>query len=61
VITEVHDVTEATARLADGRIVAARSGRLMATCFHPEITDDHRLHAAFIELVQDAVTEEAVG
>ena len=44
-----------------GRIVAARSGRLMATCFHPEITDDYRLHAAFIELVQDAVTEEAVA
>ncbi|MBT5773014.1 MAG: pyridoxal 5'-phosphate synthase glutaminase subunit PdxT [Dehalococcoidia bacterium] len=61
VITEVHDGTEATARLEDGRIVAARSGRLMATCFHPEITDDHRLHAAFVELVQDAVTEEAVA
>ena len=61
VITEVHDGTEATARLKDGRIVAARRGRLMATCFHPEITDDHRLHAAFVELVRDAVTEEAVA
>ncbi len=61
VITEVHGDTEATARLADGRIVAARNGRLMATCFHPEITNDHRLHSAFVELVQDAVTEEAVA
>lgn len=61
VITEVHDGTAATARLADGRIVAARNNRLMATCFHPEITDDHRLHAAFLELVQDALREEAVA
>jgi len=61
VITEVHGDTEATARLEDGRIVAARNGRLMATCFHPEITDDHRLHAAFVELVQDALAAEAVA
>jgi 5'-phosphate synthase pdxT subunit len=30
--------------------VAVRYGNLMATTFHPELTDDHRLHAYFIDL-----------
>ncbi len=38
------------AALADGTIVAARQGRLLATSFHPELTEDHRLHAHFLSL-----------
>jgi 5'-phosphate synthase pdxT subunit len=38
------------ARLDDGRIVAARQGRLLATCFHPELTGDDRFHRYFLEL-----------
>ena len=30
--------------------VAVRYGNLMASTFHPELTDDHRLHAYFIDL-----------
>lgn len=30
-----------------GRIAACRSGRLLATTFHPELTDDLRFHALF--------------
>lgn len=37
------------ARLADGRIVAARQDNLLATSFHPELTNDDRLHRYFIE------------
>jgi pyridoxal 5'-phosphate synthase pdxT subunit len=37
------------ARLADGTIVAARQGSLLATAFHPELTDDLRLHRLFLE------------
>jgi 5'-phosphate synthase pdxT subunit len=47
----VHSVTGATdvlARLADGRIVAAREGNLLATSFHPELTADDRLHHFFL-------------
>jgi 5'-phosphate synthase pdxT subunit len=33
-----------------GSIVAARQGRLLATTFHPELTDDDRLHRLFLEL-----------
>jgi 5'-phosphate synthase pdxT subunit len=38
------------ARLDDGRIVAARQGRLLATSFHPELTGDERFHRYFVEL-----------
>jgi pyridoxal 5'-phosphate synthase pdxT subunit len=37
-----------------GRIVAVRQGRLMATSFHPELTGDHRVHGAFVDLVRAA-------
>jgi 5'-phosphate synthase pdxT subunit len=33
----------------DGRIVAAREGRLLATAFHPELTGDPRIHRYFLE------------
>jgi 5'-phosphate synthase pdxT subunit len=38
---------------ADGRIVAARQGNLVATSFHPELTGDHRVHALFVDIVRD--------
>lgn len=37
-------------RLPDGAIVAAQQGRLLATTFHPELTDDDRVHRYFLEL-----------
>ncbi len=43
---------EVLARLADGRIVAARQGHLLATSFHPELTDDDRFHRLFLSLSQ---------
>ena len=33
---------------AAGRIVAVRQGPLMATSFHPEVTDDDRIHRMFL-------------
>lgn len=41
---------------ADGKpsvIVAVRSDNLLATAFHPELTDDARWHALFVEMVRD--------
>jgi len=35
------------AQLPDGRIVAARQKNLLATSFHPELTDDPRFHRYF--------------
>jgi 5'-phosphate synthase pdxT subunit len=36
-----------------GRIVAVRQGPALATAFHPELTDDSRLHAIFIDMLRD--------
>jgi 5'-phosphate synthase pdxT subunit len=38
-------------QLADGRIVAVQQGHLLATAFHPELTDDSRLHRYFLSLI----------
>ncbi len=37
-------------QLSDGGIVAVRQGHLLATAFHPELTDDTRLHAYFVQM-----------
>lgn len=39
------------AKLEDGRIVAAQQGHLLATAFHPELTNDDRFHRYFLQLV----------
>jgi pyridoxal 5'-phosphate synthase pdxT subunit len=35
----------------DGHGVAAREGRILVTAFHPELTDDTRVHEQFLDLV----------
>jgi len=35
-----------------GRIVAVRHGNLVATSFHPELTDDHRVHGYFVDIAR---------
>jgi 5'-phosphate synthase pdxT subunit len=37
-----------------GQIVAAQQGSLLATSFHPELTDDHRIHGYFLDMVKKA-------
>lgn len=54
VITDVGPAVEVLARLADGRIVAARSGNLLATAFHPELSGDSRFHRLFASLATAA-------
>jgi len=55
VIREPGPGVTVLARLDDGRIVACREGRVLATSFHPELTDDRRMHEAFVALARDAV------
>jgi 5'-phosphate synthase pdxT subunit len=38
--------------LPDGRVVAAVQGRLLATSFHPELTQDSRFHEYFLGLAK---------
>ena len=42
---------EILARLADGNIVAARQGNLLASAFHPELTNDLRFHQYFLDII----------
>jgi 5'-phosphate synthase pdxT subunit len=53
-IEAVHGEAQVLARLEDGRIVAAQQGRLLATSFHPELTDDDRFHRYFLSLAAGA-------
>jgi 5'-phosphate synthase pdxT subunit len=39
------------ARLKDGKIVAAREGKMLAAAFHPELTKDIRFHKYFLDMV----------
>jgi 5'-phosphate synthase pdxT subunit len=49
-IEAVHGKAVALATLPDGRIVAAQEGCLLATSFHPELTNDDRFHQYFLRL-----------
>lgn len=50
-IESVGEGVQVLAKLSDGRIVAAQQGQLLATSFHPELTDDDRFHRYFLEVV----------
>jgi 5'-phosphate synthase pdxT subunit len=51
IVSEVGPEVEVLARDADGRAIAVRQGRVMATAFHPELTPDRRLHRLLLELI----------
>lgn len=48
IIESVSGDARVLSALEDGRIIAARQGHLLATSFHPELTDDTRFHQYFI-------------
>lgn len=52
VIAELGERASALATLADGRVVAVEQGPLLGTSFHPEMTDDLRFHARFLDRVR---------
>jgi pyridoxal 5'-phosphate synthase pdxT subunit len=37
----------------NGSPVAARQGNLLVTSFHPELTDDNRMHCYFLEMIKE--------
>ena len=41
-------------KLTRAIIVAAREGRLLVAAFHPELTDDTRVHERFLNIVREA-------
>jgi 5'-phosphate synthase pdxT subunit len=52
-IAKVEGEAQVLASLPDGSIVAAQQGHLLATAFHPELTDDDRVHRYFLHLIDE--------
>ena len=57
-IEEVGPQVEVLAEV-DGHPVLAREGRFLVAAFHPELTDDTRLHELFLESVREAAIVRA--
>ncbi|HEY3206893.1 MAG TPA: pyridoxal 5'-phosphate synthase glutaminase subunit PdxT [Gaiellaceae bacterium] len=51
-VAEAGDDVEVLAEL-DGEPVLLRQGRVIVASFHPELTDDTRVHERFLELVRE--------
>jgi len=49
-IARVGSAVEKLAVLEEGSIVAVRQEKLLATAFHPELTEDYRFHTYFASL-----------
>jgi len=52
-ITKVGPAVEVLSTYND-EIVTARQGHLLAASYHPELTDDFRLHGYFVDMVREA-------
>jgi 5'-phosphate synthase pdxT subunit len=52
-VTKVGEGVDVLARYGD-RIVAAREKNFLALSFHPELTDDSRIHKYFLSMVEEA-------
>ena len=52
VVKRVGDGVRVLASLEDGRAVAVRQGHMLATAFHPELTNDSRVHELFVRIVE---------
>ncbi len=49
-VIRVGDGVEVLASLPDGQAVAVRQGRMLASSFHPELTNHTRFHQYFLDL-----------
>ncbi|MBN1303363.1 MAG: pyridoxal 5'-phosphate synthase glutaminase subunit PdxT [Anaerolineales bacterium] len=52
IIESVQKDARALLTLPDGRIIAAQQRHLLATSFHPELTNDDRFHRYFVTLIE---------
>ncbi len=51
VVTGVQPNVEIISRLESGQIVGVQQEHLLATAFHPELTNDNRLHQYFLSII----------
>ena len=58
-VVEVADNVEVLSKHGD-RMVAVKQNQFLAASFHPELTDDHRVTAYFVEMVKEAKMKKVV-
>ena len=51
ILSDVGPKAEVLARDPQGRPIAVRQGRVLATAFHPELTGDRRIHRLLLSLL----------
>lgn len=51
-VNKMGEGVKVLAKLEDGRPIAVRQGHMLATSFHPELTDDTRIHGLFIKIIE---------
>ena len=54
IVTEVGRDVEILSQLDNGNAVAVRQENLLATAFHPELTNDSRMHLLFAKMIEDS-------
>ena len=54
VVNRVGPGVKVLAAVSDGRAVAVRQAHKLATAFHPELTEDSRMHRLFVRMVESA-------
>ncbi|MBE5109114.1 pyridoxal 5'-phosphate synthase glutaminase subunit PdxT [Bacillus thuringiensis] len=58
-VVNIADDVEVLSTHGD-RMVAVRQDQFLAASFHPELTDDHRVTAYFVEMVKEAKMKKVV-
>ena len=49
-VTQIGTDVEILAEVDDGKPVAVKQNRIIATSFHPELTEDSRMHSMFVDI-----------
>ena len=55
IVERVGPGVEVLSKLPSGAVVAVRSGNLLATAFHPELTGDNSIHEYFVAMVSKSL------
>ena len=59
-IRELGPAARPLAALPDGTVVAARQGNILVTAFHPELTQDRRMHGYFAGMAKRPAAQAAL-
>ncbi|MDP6665780.1 MAG: pyridoxal 5'-phosphate synthase glutaminase subunit PdxT [Dehalococcoidia bacterium] len=57
IVTDTGDGIEVIATVNNGQVVAVKKDRVLATSFHPELTNDTRIHALFVQMADEALKD----